>query len=34
MTGAALTMMDYNGTAKAGHLKQKVIDMIHRARKI
>ena len=31
MTGAALTMMDYNGTAKVGHLKQKVIDMIHRA---
>jgi 4-hydroxybutyryl-CoA dehydratase/vinylacetyl-CoA-Delta-isomerase len=31
MTGAALTMMDYNGTAKAGHLKQKVVDMIHRA---
>jgi 4-hydroxybutyryl-CoA dehydratase/vinylacetyl-CoA-Delta-isomerase len=31
MTGAALTMMDYSGTAKAGHLKQKVIDMIHRA---
>jgi 4-hydroxybutyryl-CoA dehydratase / vinylacetyl-CoA-Delta-isomerase len=31
MVGAALTMMDYNGTAKAGHLKQKVIDMIHRA---
>lgn len=31
MTGAALTMMDFNGTAKAGHLKQKVIDMIHRA---
>ena len=31
MIGAALTMMDYNGTAKAGHLKQKVIDMIHRA---
>lgn len=31
MTGAALTMMDYNGTARAGHLKQKVIDMIHRA---
>jgi 4-hydroxybutyryl-CoA dehydratase/vinylacetyl-CoA-Delta-isomerase len=24
-------MMDYNGTNKAGHLKQKVIDMIHRA---
>ena len=31
MTGAALTMMDYGGTAKASHLKQKVIDMIHRA---
>ncbi len=31
MIGAALTLMDYNGTAKAGHLKQKVIDMIHRA---
>ncbi|OPY89420.1 MAG: 4-hydroxybutyryl-CoA dehydratase/vinylacetyl-CoA-Delta-isomerase [Syntrophus sp. PtaU1.Bin208] len=31
MTGAALTMMDYNGTAKMSHLKQKVIDMIHRA---
>lgn len=31
MTGAALTMMDYNGTVKVGHLKQKVIDMIHRA---
>lgn len=31
MVGAALTLMDYNGTAKAGHLKQKVIDMIHRA---
>jgi 4-hydroxybutyryl-CoA dehydratase/vinylacetyl-CoA-Delta-isomerase len=31
MIGAALTMMDYNGTAKASHLKQKVIDMIHRA---
>lgn len=31
MIGAALTMMDYNGTNKAGHLKQKVIDMIHRA---
>lgn len=31
MTGAALTMMDYSGTAKASHLKQKVIDMIHRA---
>ncbi len=31
MVGAALTMMDYNGTNKAAHLKQKVIDMIHRA---
>lgn len=31
MIGCALTMMDYNGTTKAGHLKQKVIDMIHRA---
>ncbi len=31
MIGAALTMMDYNGTSKAGHHKQKVIDMIHRA---
>jgi 4-hydroxybutyryl-CoA dehydratase/vinylacetyl-CoA-Delta-isomerase len=31
MVGAALTMMDYNGTAKVTHLKQKVIDMIHRA---
>jgi 4-hydroxybutyryl-CoA dehydratase / vinylacetyl-CoA-Delta-isomerase len=31
MTGAALLMMEYNGTAKAGHLKEKVIDMIHTA---
>ena len=31
MIGAALTMMDYNGTTKVGHHKQKVIDMIHRA---
>jgi 4-hydroxybutyryl-CoA dehydratase / vinylacetyl-CoA-Delta-isomerase len=31
MVGAALTLMDYNGTSKAAHLKQKVIDMIHRA---
>ncbi len=31
MVGAALTMVDYSGTGKAGHLKQKVIDMIHRA---
>jgi 4-hydroxybutyryl-CoA dehydratase/vinylacetyl-CoA-Delta-isomerase len=31
MVGAALTLMDYNGTATAGHLRQKVIEMIHRA---
>jgi len=31
MVGAALTMMDYNGTAKASHLKEKVIDMIHKS---
>ena len=31
MIGAALTMMEYNGTTGVGHLKQKVIDMIHRA---
>ena len=31
MIGTALTMMEYNGTTKAGHHKQKVIDMIHRA---
>jgi 4-hydroxybutyryl-CoA dehydratase/vinylacetyl-CoA-Delta-isomerase len=31
MIGTALVMMDYNGTNQAGHLKQKVIDMIHRA---
>lgn len=31
MVGAALTMMDYNGTEKAGHLKQKAIEMVHRA---
>ncbi len=31
MIGAALSMMDYNGTGKVGHHKQKVIDMIHRA---
>lgn len=31
MIGAALTLMDYNGTSKASHLKQKIIDMIHRA---
>ncbi|MBW2092583.1 MAG: 4-hydroxybutyryl-CoA dehydratase [Deltaproteobacteria bacterium] len=31
MTGAALAMMDYNGTARTGHHRQKIIDMIHRA---
>jgi 4-hydroxybutyryl-CoA dehydratase/vinylacetyl-CoA-Delta-isomerase len=31
MVGTALMMMEYNGTLKAGHLKQKLIDMIHRA---
>jgi 4-hydroxybutyryl-CoA dehydratase / vinylacetyl-CoA-Delta-isomerase len=31
MIGAALTLMDYNGTSKISHHKQKVIDMIHRA---
>lgn len=31
MIGAALTIMEYSGTSRAGHLKQKVIDMIHRA---
>jgi 4-hydroxybutyryl-CoA dehydratase/vinylacetyl-CoA-Delta-isomerase len=31
MIGTALTLMDYNGTAKATHHKSKVIDMIHRA---
>ncbi len=31
MTGAALMMMEYNGTAKVSHHKEKVIDMIHKA---
>jgi 4-hydroxybutyryl-CoA dehydratase/vinylacetyl-CoA-Delta-isomerase len=31
MIGTAMTMMDYNGTSKVGHHKQKIIDMIHRA---
>jgi 4-hydroxybutyryl-CoA dehydratase / vinylacetyl-CoA-Delta-isomerase len=31
MVGAALTLMDYSGTAKISHLKQKIIDMIYRA---
>lgn len=31
MVGAASTIMDYNGTSKISHLKQKLIDMIYRA---
>lgn len=31
MCGAALTMMDYNGTSKISHLRQKIVDMIYRA---
>lgn len=31
MTGAALMMMDYNGSAKVSHLREKIVDMIHRA---
>ena len=31
MTGAALMMMEYNGTSKVSHHKEKVIDMIHLA---
>ncbi len=31
MTGAALLMMDYNGSAKVTHLREKVVDMIHKA---
>ncbi len=29
MTGAALLMMEYNGTGKVSHHKEKVTDMIH-----
>jgi 4-hydroxybutyryl-CoA dehydratase / vinylacetyl-CoA-Delta-isomerase len=31
MTGAALCMMEYNGTGRVSHLKEKIVDMIHRA---
>jgi 4-hydroxybutyryl-CoA dehydratase/vinylacetyl-CoA-Delta-isomerase len=31
MTGAALMMMEYNGTTKVTHHKEKVINMIHLA---
>ena len=30
MTGAALAMMDYNGSAKVTHLREKIVDMIYR----
>jgi len=31
MIGAALLMMEYNGTATVGHHKEKIVDMIYRA---
>jgi 4-hydroxybutyryl-CoA dehydratase/vinylacetyl-CoA-Delta-isomerase len=31
MTGAALAMMDYNGSSKVSHLREKIVDMIYRA---
>lgn len=31
MTGAALCMMEYNGAGKVSHLKEKIVDMVHRA---
>jgi len=31
MVGAALSMMEYNGTSSQSHLKEKITDMIHRA---
>jgi 4-hydroxybutyryl-CoA dehydratase/vinylacetyl-CoA-Delta-isomerase len=31
MTGAAQLMAEYNGTNKVGHIREKIIDMIHRA---
>ncbi len=31
MAGAALCMMEYNGTGKVSHVKEKIVDMIHRA---
>jgi 4-hydroxybutyryl-CoA dehydratase/vinylacetyl-CoA-Delta-isomerase len=31
MIGAALNMMEYNGTTKVSHLREKIVDMIHRA---
>jgi len=31
MTGAAQIMAEYNGTTKVSHIKEKIVDMIHRA---
>jgi 4-hydroxybutyryl-CoA dehydratase/vinylacetyl-CoA-Delta-isomerase len=31
MTGAAQIMAEYNGTNKVGHIREKIVDMIHRA---
>jgi 4-hydroxybutyryl-CoA dehydratase / vinylacetyl-CoA-Delta-isomerase len=31
MAGAALCMMEYNGSGRVSHLKEKIVDMIHRA---
>ena len=31
MAGAALNMIDYNGTQNATHLKEKIIDILHRS---
>ena len=31
MIGTAMNLMDYNGASKISHLRQKIIDMIHRA---
>jgi len=34
MTGAAQLMAEYNGTSKVGHIREKIVDMIHRAETI
>lgn len=31
MTGAAQLMAEYNGTNRVGHVREKIVDMIHRA---
>jgi 4-hydroxybutyryl-CoA dehydratase/vinylacetyl-CoA-Delta-isomerase len=31
MAGAAQLIAEYNGTSKVGHIREKIIDMIHRA---